>query len=538
MKGNDGGSLLTSPMFNKIKDVHYRYDYENILQDIKRCEETEDWDAHANIIRTMSREDLFFLLYYTCYRVDVNQPFVVERCYEVNDCAEDTLDLWAREFYKSTVITFGKNLQRILRNPSITIGIFSHTRGIAKTFLREFKVTFQANERLKGAFSNISGAPDVVWAEPEREAYKWSEDEGLYLPQNKTYRVGTIEAWGLVDSQPTSKHFDVLCYDDIVTIDSVSTPEQIQKTTSALQTSYNLGKRYGVRHAVGTRYDYNDTYKDMIDTGEYDVRTYPAEDEEGNPVFLSREELDKKRNSMGKKVYACQMLLKPEAGEDTSFDISMLRNWHMLPSPMNKYLIVDAATKKGNDYTTMMVMATDSERNYLWIDGIRDKLSLRQKWIALKMMIQKHKLRVAYYEEYGPASDIEYMEERMQAEGIYFKIERLGGTQPNAKKTRISSLTGPLEEGRLFVPVRLPYTNHLGEERDLVFDFIYDEMTRWPSASGNDDMLDGMSRIFDPVLGVSFPTMSTRKIEEFEQGPDPLDMGKKIRARKVSYMGV
>jgi len=90
-----------SQLFEK-KNVHYRYDYENILQDLKHCEEIEDWDKHANIVRTMSREDLFFLLYYTCYRTDVNQPFVVDRCYEVNDCAENTLDLWAREFYKST----------------------------------------------------------------------------------------------------------------------------------------------------------------------------------------------------------------------------------------------------------------------------------------------------------------------------------------------------------------------------------------------------------------------------------------------------
>jgi len=419
----------------------------------------------------------------------------------------------------------------------VTIGIFSHTRGIAKTFLREFKITFQANERLKAAFSNISGARDVVWNNPEREAYKWSEDDGLYLPQNKTYRVGTIEAWGLVDSQPVSKHFDVLCFDDIVTLDSVSTPEQIRKTTAALQTAYNLGKRHGIKHGVGTRYDYNDTYKEMIDTGEYDVRLYPAEDDEGEPVFLSREELESKRKAMGKKVYACQMLLKPEAGEDASFNPSHLRHWNTLPKPINKYIIIDAATKKGNDYTTIMVMATDAERNYFWIDGIRDKLSLRQKWIALKMMVQKHKLAIAYYEEYGPASDIEYMEERMQAEGVYFKIERLGGTAPNAKKVRIASLSGPLEEGRLFVPTRLPYTNHLNEERDLVFDFIYEELSRWPSASGNDDMLDGMSRIFDNTISISFPTHSARSVEEMEMGPDPLDMGKKRRV-KVSYMGV
>ena len=41
------------------------------------------------------------------------------------------------------------------------------------------------------------------------------------------------EAWGLVDGQPTSVHFMVRVYDDIITRESVTTPEQINKVTSA-----------------------------------------------------------------------------------------------------------------------------------------------------------------------------------------------------------------------------------------------------------------------------------------------------------------
>ena len=94
---------------------------------------------------------------------------------EVQGNPNGHLDLWAREHGKSSIITFGLTIQDILNNPEITVGIFSYSRPIAKAFLRQIKVEFETNEMLRSLF------PDILWANPHRDAPKFSEDDGIIV---------------------------------------------------------------------------------------------------------------------------------------------------------------------------------------------------------------------------------------------------------------------------------------------------------------------------------------------------------------------
>lgn len=187
------------------------------------------------------------------------KPWILDRCREVQENPDSHLDLWSREHYKSTIITYGKTIQDLLIDSNRTIGIFSHNRPIAKAFLRQIKREFESNTLLKQAF------PDVLWKNPQQDAPKWSEDEGIILKRSANPKEASVEAWGLVDGQPVSKHFWGLVYDDVVVQGSVTTPEMLQKTVEAVELSYSLGSDDGVRRAVGTRYHYNDAYRTMMD---------------------------------------------------------------------------------------------------------------------------------------------------------------------------------------------------------------------------------------------------------------------------------
>lgn len=209
--------------------------YRRLLAGLKKCSETE----RISHLRNLCRTDLYFLIRYGLGRPDLERQWLLERCREVQAEPNDRLDLWAREHYKSTIITLGLTVQDILNDPEITVGIFSHTRPIAKGFLRQIKVELETNERLKEWF------PEILWSDPHREAPKWSEDEGITVRRSTNPKEQTVEAWGLVDGQPTSKHFRSVVYDDVVTIESVSTPDMIAKVTRAWELSRNLGATGG-----------------------------------------------------------------------------------------------------------------------------------------------------------------------------------------------------------------------------------------------------------------------------------------------------
>ena len=99
--------------------------------------------------------DRFFLLAFTLGRRDMLHPWLFARCREVEKNPDNHLDLWARGHYKSTIITYAGAIQAVLVNPEITIGIFSHTRPIAKSFLRQIKRELEGSEKLNQLYPDV-----------------------------------------------------------------------------------------------------------------------------------------------------------------------------------------------------------------------------------------------------------------------------------------------------------------------------------------------------------------------------------------------
>jgi len=469
--------------------------------------------AHA-IAAEACRTDLYFLLRYGLKRADCENEWIYDRCQEVQSEPDGYLDLWAREHYKSTVITYAKTIQDILVNPDVTVGIFSHTRPIAKGFLRQIKQEFEANEDLKRWF------PDILWSNPRKDAPKWSEDDGIVVKRKSNPKEATVEAWGVVDGQPTSKHFSILIYDDVVTRESVNTPEMIEKTTEALTLSYNLGAHGGVRRFIGTRYHFNDTYKTIMGRGTAESRIYPATEDgsvEGRPVFLDRESLAKKRADMGPYVFGCQMLQDPKADEAQGFKTEWIRHARPDDRWLNKVLVFDPASakKKSSDYTAGWVLGLGGDRNIYVLDAVRDRLSLTERADLVFAWHRRWQPIAVGYERYGMMADIEHIEDRQERENYRFDITELGGSQP--KLDRIRRLIPWFEGGRIYLPPSLVKTNYEGREIDVIEAFVDEEFEPFPVAA-HDDMLDAMARVLDSDLPVQFPA-ADRSV--FDEGDEP-----------------
>lgn len=453
--------------------------------------------------RLLCQQDLFFLLTFGCKRGDCRKEWIYQRIREVENNPDGYLDLWAREHYKSTVITFGATIQYILNNPDNTIGIFSHTRPIAKSFLSQIKRELETNIYLKRLF------PEILYKDPAKESPKWSLDDGIIVKRKANPKESTVEAWGLVDGQPVSKHFNLMVYDDVVTRESVSSPEMIAKVTEAWSMSLNLGGQGVKKRYIGTRYHANDTYATMMQREAAIPRLYSATKDgtaNGEPVLLTRDDLQRKLREMGSYVFSSQMLMNPMADKAMGFKTEWLEFWDVLRNAdhWNRYIVVDPAgdKKKGSDYTVIVVWGLGSDGNYYVLDGIRDRLNLTERTKKLFEMVKKWRVKSVGYEKYGMMSDIEHIRYVMQEEGHRFNIIELGGAQP--KNDRIRRLVPAFENHRIYLPRKLLFKTVDDKIVDFTQTFMDEEYESFPVGT-HDDMLDAMSRIMDEDLGAVFP---------------------------------
>lgn len=497
-------------------------------------------DLWADVIEVFGNEgkaalgrcDRFYLLTNILHRPDAVHPWLYARCRQVEADPDGCLDLWAREHYKSTIITFTGIIQEIIRDKEITIGLFSHSMKPAKKFLLMIKTELETNEDLKALY------PDIFWADPDRDAQaagrQWNSNR-LDVKRDTNPREGTVECSGLVDGQPTGSHFRLRVYDDVVTRESVTSPEMIEKTTSAWELSDNLGARGadGKSRAwhIGTRYHFADTYHHILEKKLLRPRLHPATDNgkvDGKPVFLSPAVLKEKIAIQGSN-FPAQMLQNPAAGQNAMFRKECLKFTDIRPATLNIYIMGDPASskKRGSDSTAIPVIAVDANRNKILIDGFCHKMSLRERWLAIRELRRKWMRQPGIqavfvgYEKYGMQSDLEYFQEQMEADRDAFEITELNWTKDGtqSKEDRVQRLTPDFEKGKFFLiadtqgketanqtrmvqsgqgfrvlqPVKRK--DHEGNLYGLNKKFL-DEYLFFPFAV-HDDLIDACSRLYD-----------------------------------------
>lgn len=487
--------------------------YPQLMKSLLRLSSTQK----ASALRRMARTDLYFLLRYIMQRSDVENPWLFDRIREVQNNPNGYLDLWSREHYKSTIQTYAKTIQDILASHGedpiisrpLTFGIFSHTRPIAKKFLSQIKREFESNEWLKELF------PDIIWKNPYRESQKWSEDAGLILRRETNPKEATVEAWGVVDGQPTAVHFDVLIYDDVVTEASISSPDMIEKTTKQLANSYNLGARGGVKRAIGTRWHANDTYREVIKRKTFVPRLHAATDTgklDGKAVFLDQKEFEQKVQDMGIYVASCQLLMNPVADKMQGFRREWLRFYqgNLDGSGMNVYLLCDPANekKKSSDYTSIVVIGLNHDHNYYLLDAVYDRLDLEERTKAFIAMHKRWRPLKTGYEKYGKDSDIQHIKYVQKQINYRFDIAEVGGSMQ--KNDRIRRLVPIFGAGRFYLPDCLFRTNYKNETIDIIEQYLNEEYDPFP-VPVHDDMFDNIARIVDPSFNAIFPKLRIKE---------------------------
>jgi len=163
--------------------------------------------------------------------------------------------LMPRKHFKSSVGTIAYVLWRIVNNPKIKILIYSATKTLAKGFLQGIKNTIESNEAFIKRFGDMKG--DKVWTK-----------DSLLVKQAESSMIDntfTVETAGAEDA-PTSKHYDLIIFDDVVGMANYRKKEARMKIRGGFDEAVeNLLRDNGEVVIFGTRWHFADLYSYILD---------------------------------------------------------------------------------------------------------------------------------------------------------------------------------------------------------------------------------------------------------------------------------
>lgn len=441
-----------------LEDLPY-LDYAETLRWYASTTETIDASGAA----LLGCNDRYYLLTGLMARVDALHPWLFDRCREVEAEPDGHCDLWSRFHYKSTIITTAGGIQEVLVDPEIKIAIFSVVKPIAQAFLSQIKEEFENNDLLKSIYA------DVLYENPrgmgtDGRPSKWGIARGITVKRKTRPKEATIEAHGLIDGQPTSRHYDLHIYDDVVHQDYLS-EESIRKTTERWELADNLGSHLGVRKwMAGTRYHHADTYGVVIERKSLKARIYPATDDgtlNGSPVFLSAKRWGEIKRDQRSTVSA-QCLLNPIAGNEATFKSEWLQTYDVIPSLLNVYILVDPSKGSGerSDRTAIAVIGIDVGSNKYLLDGVCHRMKLSDRWDYVKQFKAKWERHPGVqmvkvgWERYGKDVELEVIADMQLRENNSFEIQELNTPRQggHSKDDRIERLEPDIKGGRFYLP--------------------------------------------------------------------------------------
>jgi hypothetical protein len=328
----------------------YKFNYREVFKSLIDAPVQQQ----VGVFKRLIEEDLFFVVLAVMQIPKANHPFVVNRCMDVQDGAgTDTLDVWARFHWKSTIITIGETIQYHLKHPDHCTCIMAYARPLAKKFLESIKNVFETSGVLKGCF------PESVWQKPEVEAPSWSLDGGLRLKgASASRKESTIEAFGLIEGQPTGRHYERVVFDDLETDDIRESPDMLEKVYSKFEMAGNLGtgSEKDITRIIGTYYSHfgpmirirDRKYQDGRPM--YSLRLIPGSDNgkrDGTPIWMDQKNWDKEKTS---QFFNSQQLCDPTPLSELKLDFRQLKKIEVdkLPRNLYKFMVLDQA---GGDET-------------------------------------------------------------------------------------------------------------------------------------------------------------------------------------------
>ena len=246
----------------------------------------------------------------------------------------------------------------------------------------------------------------------------------------------------------------------------------------------------------------------------WEVLSLPAWDDDDNPTqalwsdAYPVEQLKMIKATLPPRDWQALYMQRPREGTGAEFKRGWVNHYTTVAhNAMFRIMLVDPAsgkrTNKENDFTTIWIVGLGEDQNYYILDVVRDRLNLTERSEAVFRLHRKWKPGQVRYEQYGMQSDIEHIKSEMDKKSYRFTIQEVGGIVK--KEDRIRRLIPLFQQGRVWMPEEILYTDHSGKPKNLIHHFIEEEFLSFP-VGRHDDMLDSLARIAEPNLDTPWPS--------------------------------
>jgi len=431
--------------------------------------------------------------------------FHKEICYFVQNRRDrKKLLLVPRGHLKSTLITIGYPIFRLVENINTRVLILNATWQMAVDFLTEIKNHLQKNETLINTFGSMADNP-----------IEWSQDRITLQRSDHGVKGPTVWATG-VESNLVGSHPDLIIMDDVVNRDIADSEDLASKVILRYKDALDLLEPGGQLIVIGTCWTDKDLYEWLRNPDNkviqgYDLLIRPAFEFEGTleqvfseggealmqnrlwPEKFSYKELKSRYTGKGPYEFSAQYLLNP-VPEDSAifrkewFKYIELEDWK--GRMVNRYMTVDPAISlaKEADYTGIIITDVDQYGNILVRHIDRARVSPYDLINRIFFLADQYHPNSIGVETVAFQKTLQYfLNEEMKRRGKFLPIREITPGD-RTKAERIKSLQPLYAGGKIL---------HSKAVQNL--QLLEDELLRFPRGK-HDDMIDAFSYMTDMIV--------------------------------------
>lgn len=225
-----------------------------------------------------------------------------------------------------------------------------------------------------------------------------------------------------------------------------------------------------------------------MNTGDWSIVYKKAISDDGTLLFperLTQDFLERARKTMGSYLFANQYQNEIIPDDEQTFKKSWIKYYSEIPERVTRVGFIDPAISKADsaDYTGIVVVAGDCERNWYVQHAVRLRLNPTQIIEAAFSLCERFGLRILGIEDVAfQQALIHFSHEEMKRRGKTIPITGIKRGPERSKESRILGLVPRLEFGTCFFNRGL---------HDLEL-----ELAEFPRGA-HDDILDALSSIDD-----------------------------------------